>query len=65
MLGGRNKHLPHQIEIEVCYLTVKTTSWTGGLHSPYKGLLQASSLKGTTEIYYRITRTTTRKRVPK
>jgi len=29
---------------------VKTTGRTGGLHSPYKGLIQASSLKGTTEV---------------
>ena len=42
---------------------VKTTGSTGGLHSPYKGLIQASSLKGTLNLYFCITRTATRKRV--
>ena len=46
-----------EIDIQALYETlqqeineVKTTGETGGLHSPYKGLIQASSLKGTTEV---------------
>ncbi len=59
-IAHKNAPLPLRAKVR---FRVRTTGSTGGLHDTYKELLPSGPLKRAPNLYYRITRTVTRKRI--